>query len=206
MQSPCLKLGLHPRGALFQIPLASHDASHVLTWLQSNLKPLLFTSAEPQLSTQYHPDYGTTVPCSTDFRGRFLSHVVSQPVTGSAGSGRVDERSASSAQAGHRRAVRSALRPSHGGRYSLYFNVTVFGEQLHLHLRPNRRLVVPGASVEWQENFQKLFRQPLQQECVYTGGITGMPGAAVAISNCDGLVRNRLIILCLPPASPCQLG
>ncbi|XP_049644063.1 A disintegrin and metalloproteinase with thrombospondin motifs 14 [Suncus etruscus] len=142
---------------------------------------------EPRLSTQHHHDYGMTVPCRTDFRGRFLSHVVSQPVTGSAGSGRADEPSASSIHAGHRRAVRSALRPSHRGRYSLYFNVTVFGEQLHLHLRPNRRLVVPGASVEWQENFQKLFQQPLRQECVYTGGITGMPGAAVAISNCDGL-------------------
>lgn len=77
------------------------------------------------------------------------------------------------------------------GRYSLYFNVTVFGEELHLRLQPKRQLVVPGAPVEWQEDFQELFRQPLQRECVYTGGITGMPGAAVAISNCDGLVRDK---------------
>lgn len=81
--------------------------------------------------------------------------------------------------------------PDRVGRYSLYFNVTVFGEELHLRLRPNRRLVVPGASAEWQEDFQELFRQPLRQECVYTGSVTGMPGAAVAISNCDGLVRGK---------------
>ncbi|EPY83741.1 ADAM metallopeptidase with thrombospondin type 1 motif, 14 [Camelus ferus] len=112
-------------------------------------------------------DYDVTVPCSTDFRGRFLSHVVSGPAAASTG--------------------RVTLQPGKVGRSSLYFNVTVFGEELHLHLRPNQRLVVPGASVEWQEDFRELFREPLQRECVYTGGVTGMPGAAVAISNCDGL-------------------
>ena len=62
---------------------------------------------------------------------------------------------------GHLRVARSPLRPkgvtlqpARVGRSSLYFNVTVSGEELHLHLRPNRRLVVPGASVEWQEDFQ----------------------------------------------------
>uniref|UniRef100_A0A8D2N3L5 ADAM metallopeptidase with thrombospondin type 1 motif 14 n=1 Tax=Zonotrichia albicollis TaxID=44394 RepID=A0A8D2N3L5_ZONAL len=39
----------------------------------------------------------------------------------------------------------------------------------------------------WQEDFQVLFREPLQQRCLFTGDISGMPGAAVAISNCDGL-------------------
>ncbi|XP_009324248.1 PREDICTED: A disintegrin and metalloproteinase with thrombospondin motifs 14 [Pygoscelis adeliae] len=55
-----------------------------------------------------------------------------------------------------------------GGRW-LYFNVTVFGKELHL------------------EDFEVLFREPLQQRCLFTGDISGMPGAAVAISNCDGL-------------------
>lgn len=91
-----------------------------------------------------------------------------------------------------RRPEGATLRPGWAGRPSLYFNVTIFGDKLHLHLQPNQRLVVPGASVQWQEDFQELFRQPLRRECVYTGGVTGMPGAAVAISNCDGLVRNNL--------------
>ncbi|XP_055969353.1 A disintegrin and metalloproteinase with thrombospondin motifs 14 [Sorex fumeus] len=133
---------------------------------------------EPRLSPRLPADYDTTVPCSTDFRGRFLSHLVSRLATGSP---------APPARPGRPRVARSPLRPGRGGRFPLYFNVTVFGEQLHLHVSPNRRLVVPGASVEWQEDFRELFRQPLRQECVYTGGITGMPGAAVAISNCDGL-------------------
>ncbi|XP_060055680.1 A disintegrin and metalloproteinase with thrombospondin motifs 14 isoform X3 [Erinaceus europaeus] len=139
-------------------------------------------------------DYGVTVPCSTDFRGHFLSHVVSGPAAARTDSQAVDGPPASLSYPAHLRVVRSPLRPEgttqkrgRVGRYSLYFNVTVFGEELHLRLRPNGRLVVPGASVEWQEDFRELFRQPLRQECIYTGGITGMPGAAVAISNCDGL-------------------
>ncbi|XP_073734962.1 A disintegrin and metalloproteinase with thrombospondin motifs 14 isoform X1 [Callorhinus ursinus] len=139
-------------------------------------------------------DYGVTVPCSTDFRGRFLSHVLSGPAAASAGSAGAEGAPAPQSHSGHLRVARSLLRPEGAtlqpgrvGRPSLYFNVTVFGEELHLRLRPNRRLVVPGASVEWQEDFRELFRQPLQRECVYTGDVTGMPGAAVAISNCDGL-------------------
>lgn len=151
-------------------------------------------------------DYVVTVPCSTDFRGRFLSHVLSGPAAASSGSAIVDEPPAPRSRSGHLRVARSPLRrkgatlqPGRVGRSSLYFNVTVFGEELHLRLRPNRRLVVPGASVEWQEDFRELFRQPLRRECVYTGDVTGMPGAAVAISNCDGLVRDK-------PGYPSQAG
>ncbi|XP_010182017.1 PREDICTED: A disintegrin and metalloproteinase with thrombospondin motifs 14, partial [Mesitornis unicolor] len=102
-------------------------------------------------------EYGVIVPFSTDCWGRFLSHVVS-----------------------------GDARRGTGGRL-LYFNVTVFGKELHLRLRPNRWLVPPGAVAEWQEDFEVLFREPLQQRCLFTGDISGMPGAAVAISNCDGL-------------------
>lgn len=102
----------------------------------------------------------------------------------------------------HLRVARSPLGTTTEEPFSLYFNVTVFGEQLHLGLRPNQRLVVPGAMVEWQEDFQELFRQPLHQDCVYTGNVTGMPGATVAISNCDGLVRDTpLAPFCTCPQS-----
>lgn len=129
-------------------------------------------------------DYVVTVPCSTDFRGRFLSHVVSAPTAAASHSHLRVARSPP-------RLERETLRPGGPRHHFLYFNVTVFGKLLHLRLQPNRRLVAPGAPVEWHEDFQELFRQPLQQECVYTGGVTGMPGAAVAISNCDGLVRDK---------------
>ncbi|CAH6789734.1 Adamts14 [Phodopus roborovskii] len=125
-------------------------------------------------------DYVVTVPYSTDFRGRFLSHVVSAPTAASSHSHLRVARSPP-------RLERETLRPGGPRHGFLYFNVTVFGKLLHLSLQLNRRLVAPGAPVEWQEDFQELLRQPLQQECVYTGGVTGMPGAAVAISNSFGL-------------------
>uniref|UniRef100_A0A7M4FX41 ADAM metallopeptidase with thrombospondin type 1 motif 14 n=1 Tax=Crocodylus porosus TaxID=8502 RepID=A0A7M4FX41_CROPO len=109
-------------------------------------------------------------------KGRFLSHVVS----GSVASG----------SARHRVARSTLDEPLHQGgaeNHLLYFNVTVFGKELHLRVKPNHRLIPPGASAEWQEDFQVLFRKPLQQECVFTGDISAMPGGLVAISNCDGL-------------------
>ncbi|KAJ7426925.1 hypothetical protein WISP_11473 [Willisornis vidua] len=127
-------------------------------------------------------EYGVIVPFSADCRGRFLSHVVSG--TGVEGPG--EPSCPLDPSPPHRRVPRS---PPHGSpqRRLLYFNVTVFGKELHLRLRPNRRLLPPGAVAEWQEDFEVLFREPLQQRCLFTGDISGMPGAAVAISNCDGL-------------------
>ncbi|XP_072726343.1 A disintegrin and metalloproteinase with thrombospondin motifs 14 isoform X3 [Ciconia boyciana] len=132
-------------------------------------------------------EYGVIIPFSADCRGRFLSHVLS----GDAVVGIGEAACPPASHPSHRRIPRSPLdeSPQHrgaGGRL-LYFNVTVFGKELHLRLRPNRRLVPPGAVAEWQEDFEVLFREPLQQRCLFTGDISGMPGAAVAISNCDGL-------------------
>ncbi|NWS75758.1 ATS14 metalloproteinase, partial [Crotophaga sulcirostris] len=128
--------------------------------------------------------YGVSIPFSADCRGRFLSHVVSGDPAARTGRARCPP----APQPPRRRAPRSPLDepPGAAGRL-LYFNVTVFGKELHLRLRPNRRLVPPGAVAEWQEDFEVLFREPLQQRCLFTGDISGMPGAAVAISNCDGL-------------------
>uniref|UniRef100_A0AAY3ZTB5 ADAM metallopeptidase with thrombospondin type 1 motif, 14 n=1 Tax=Denticeps clupeoides TaxID=299321 RepID=A0AAY3ZTB5_9TELE len=69
----------------------------------------------------------------------------------------------------------------------LFFNVTVFGKELHLRLRTNRRLVAPGASVEWQEDFRAQTKERIHGDCIFTGDVTDMPQASVAISNCDGL-------------------
>ncbi|XP_075615070.1 A disintegrin and metalloproteinase with thrombospondin motifs 14 isoform X5 [Balearica regulorum gibbericeps] len=133
-------------------------------------------------------EYGVIVPFSADSRGRFLSHVVS----GDAAVGIGQAACPSAPRPSRRRVPRSPLDESPrlrgaGGRL-LYFNVTVFGKELHLRLRPNRQLVPPGAVAEWQEDFEVLFREPLRQRCLFTGDISGMPGATVAISNCDGLV------------------
>uniref|UniRef100_I3KGQ6 ADAM metallopeptidase with thrombospondin type 1 motif 14 n=1 Tax=Oreochromis niloticus TaxID=8128 RepID=I3KGQ6_ORENI len=108
-------------------------------------------------------EYGLIVPFSTDSHGRYISHVVSAGI-GSKGFG------ITSASAQH-----------------LFFNVTVFGKELHLRLRANRRLVAPGAFVEWQEDFKEKAKERIQGDCVFSGDVTDMPDASVAISNCDGL-------------------
>ncbi|NXE68617.1 ATS14 metalloproteinase, partial [Calcarius ornatus] len=127
-------------------------------------------------------EYGVTVPFSTDCRGRFLSHVVSGGAAAGLGQPPCPPRPAPL-----RPRPRRSPPEQRPQRRLLYFNVTVFGTELHLRLSPNRRLVPPGAVAEWQEDFAVLLREPLRQRCLFTGDISGMPGAAVAISNCDGL-------------------
>ncbi|XP_036393537.1 A disintegrin and metalloproteinase with thrombospondin motifs 14 isoform X2 [Megalops cyprinoides] len=124
-------------------------------------------------------EYGLIVPFSTDSHGRYISHVVSA-ATGSKGGG---------SHPGRRRVARSAsetLSLTSAGQH-LFFNVTVFGKELHLRLRANRRLVAPGASVEWQEDFEEKAHEQIHGDCVFTGDVSDMPEAKVAISNCDGL-------------------
>ncbi|XP_053296774.1 A disintegrin and metalloproteinase with thrombospondin motifs 2 isoform X1 [Pleuronectes platessa] len=69
----------------------------------------------------------------------------------------------------------------------LYYNVTVFGRELHLRLRPNTRLIAPAATMEWEESGH-LHSQPIGNTgCFYTGEVSNMDDTAVAVSNCDGL-------------------
>uniref|UniRef100_A0A8P4GH31 A disintegrin and metalloproteinase with thrombospondin motifs 2 n=1 Tax=Dicentrarchus labrax TaxID=13489 RepID=A0A8P4GH31_DICLA len=70
----------------------------------------------------------------------------------------------------------------------LFYNVTVFGQELHLRLRPNSRLVAPTATMEWWEESGHKHSQPIGDTgCLYTGEVSNMEDTAVAISNCDGL-------------------
>ncbi|XP_035261698.1 A disintegrin and metalloproteinase with thrombospondin motifs 14 isoform X4 [Anguilla anguilla] len=124
-------------------------------------------------------EYGLIVPFSTDSRGRYVSHVVSAASGGKGGG----------ARPGRRRVARSAsetLSVTSTGQH-LFFNVTVFGKELHLRLKANRRLVAPGASLEWQEDFEEKAHEQINGDCVFTGDVSDMPKATVAISNCDGL-------------------
>ncbi|XP_034165295.2 A disintegrin and metalloproteinase with thrombospondin motifs 14 isoform X1 [Pangasianodon hypophthalmus] len=116
-------------------------------------------------------DFGLTVPFSTDSRGRYVSHALSSG-------------SASPLPSERRRVARSA--PAASSRY-LFFNVTVFGRELHLRLRANRRLVAPGAFAEWHEDFEEKEKARINNDCLFTGDVSDMPEASVAISNCDGL-------------------
>lgn len=126
-------------------------------------------------------DYGLVRPVRTDGEGRFLSHAVSAgPADGQFR--RRWRREAETAGHSHEQAG--------GDGQGLYYNVTVFGREFHLRLRPNRRLVAPGAKMEWQGSDGSRL-EPLSSSCMYVGDITDVQGASVAISNCDGLVSSR---------------
>uniref|UniRef100_A0A8C9G4V4 Peptidase M12B propeptide domain-containing protein n=1 Tax=Pavo cristatus TaxID=9049 RepID=A0A8C9G4V4_PAVCR len=132
--------------------------------------------------------YGLVIPISTNADGSYISNILS---------------------ANHQR--RSTREVSQSPK-QLYFNVTAFGREFHLRLKPNTRLVAPEAVVEWYEDSvetgngndagnssqtrtatERLWkREPLWTNCAYVGDITDIPGASVAISNCDGLIACAL--------------
>ncbi|XP_038660384.1 A disintegrin and metalloproteinase with thrombospondin motifs 3 isoform X1 [Scyliorhinus canicula] len=117
-------------------------------------------------------DFGLVTPLRTDSQGHFLSHLVS-------GSGvrRKRQSGPESVTPGEEEEAES---------HPLFYNVTVFGQSWQLRLEPSHRLVAPGAVLEWQEDGES-HTEPLSEDCIYTGGISHIPGATVAISNCDGL-------------------
>ncbi|XP_048045049.1 A disintegrin and metalloproteinase with thrombospondin motifs 3 isoform X2 [Megalobrama amblycephala] len=126
-------------------------------------------------------EYGLITPISTDAEGHYLSHLLS---------------------ANHKQRVkREVLEGSAQAVDRLFFNITVFGKEFHLRLHPNQRLVAPGAMVEWHDEIEIagnatengthseriLRRELLKTDCTFIGDITDVPGASVAINNCDGL-------------------
>uniref|UniRef100_A0A672M109 A disintegrin and metalloproteinase with thrombospondin motifs 2-like n=1 Tax=Sinocyclocheilus grahami TaxID=75366 RepID=A0A672M109_SINGR len=106
-------------------------------------------------------EYGLVRPVSVDADGRFLSHAVSA----------------------------SRLKQDHlRHKETLFYNVTVFGQEFHLCLRLNSRLVAPGAKVEWLEDNNQTHSEPLlPSDCLYVGYVTNVQDTSVALSNCDGL-------------------
>ncbi|KPP61913.1 A disintegrin and metalloproteinase with thrombospondin motifs 2-like [Scleropages formosus] len=129
-------------------------------------------------------EYHLVTPVSTDAEGRFLSHGVSADWT--PGPQHVRSRREAAERADH---ADRADRADHAARLRdvAFYNVTVFGRELHLRLRLNSRLVAPGARVEWwEENSTR--SEPLLADCLYVGDVTDMQGTSVAISNCDGLL------------------
>ncbi|XP_019730092.1 A disintegrin and metalloproteinase with thrombospondin motifs 14 isoform X3 [Hippocampus comes] len=140
----------------------------------NTLEPSFAAGAHEKLSGKLR-DYGLMVPFSTDAHGRFKSHVLSMDEEGRRRRTKT------------RRVARDAPEAPSSGSEFLFFNVTIFGKELHLRLRANRKLVAPGASLEWQEDFEAEAEEHLHGDCVFTGDVSDMPHATVAISNCDGL-------------------
>ncbi|CAJ1058587.1 LOW QUALITY PROTEIN: A disintegrin and metalloproteinase with thrombospondin motifs 2-like [Xyrichtys novacula] len=129
-------------------------------------------------------EYGLVRPISVDAEGRFLSHAVS---AGHVAVGQSRRRRRREVGVGDDEWEDPREEPAVSVE-SLYYNVTIFGRDFHLRLRHNARLVAPGAKMEWRDDSDSTrHTEPLQDECLYTGDITDIPGSTVAISNCDGL-------------------
>lgn len=143
----------------------------------------LFTPTD--LPTKRYREYELVTPISTNLKGHYLSHILS---------------------ANHKK---RSPRDVSSNSEQLFFNVTAFGRDFHLRLRPNTHFIAPGAVVEWHETAPRPGNttdprnsrphrssseggwrsEPLQTSCAYVGDIMDVPGTSVAISNCDGLVR-----------------
>ncbi|EDL88542.1 a disintegrin-like and metalloprotease (reprolysin type) with thrombospondin type 1 motif, 3 (predicted), isoform CRA_b [Rattus norvegicus] len=135
------------------------------------------------LPTKRYREYELVTPVSTNLKGHYLSHILS---------------------ANHKK---RSPRDVSSNSEQLFFNVTAFGRDFHLRLRPNTHFIAPGAVVEWHETAPRPGNttdprnsrphrssseggwrsEPLQTSCAYVGDIMDVPGTSVAISNCDGL-------------------
>lgn len=132
-------------------------------------------------------EYGLVRPVSVDADGGFLSHAISASRLSGQGSHRRRRRQAN--QHGETDEEQDHLRH----KETLFYNVTVFGQEFHLRLRLNSRLVAPGAKVEWLEDDNQTHSEPLlPSDCLYVGYVTNVQDTSVAISNCDGLVSSLL--------------
>ncbi|XP_061528319.1 A disintegrin and metalloproteinase with thrombospondin motifs 3 isoform X1 [Phycodurus eques] len=145
---------------------------------------------EDQL-TRRLKEYGLVTPFSTDAHGRFLSHLLS----------------ATHKQRVRREASTTTPPPPAASDQQLFFNISAFGKEFHLRLRPNNWLVAPGATVEWHDDdglgtaggcSESAAKRTgpnngtgkitlLKTDCTFVGDITDVPGASVAMNNCDGL-------------------
>ncbi|XP_042371360.1 uncharacterized protein LOC121965266 [Plectropomus leopardus] len=135
-------------------------------------------------------EFSLVRPIRTSAEGRFLSASVSAHHL------RRSKRHAHSTEAPPTDGPASNQKPGWRGRgygaeeAELFYNVTLFGQELHLRLRPNSRLLAPAATMEWWEESGSKHSQPLRDAgCFYTGQVSNMKDTSVAISNCDGLVR-----------------
>ncbi|CAK6982797.1 LOW QUALITY PROTEIN: A disintegrin and metalloproteinase with thrombospondin motifs 2-like [Scomber scombrus] len=133
-------------------------------------------------------EFGVIRPIRTDSEGRFLSASVSAPH-------RVRRHAPYTEDTPPVIPAPPTASPGpgwrgggHGAGEELFYNVTVLGQQLHLRLRPNTRLVAPTATMEWWEESGQKHSQPIGDAgCFYTGEVSNMEDTSVAISNCDGL-------------------
>lgn len=75
----------------------------------------------------------------------------------------------------------------------VFFKISAFGQDLHLNVTINDELFSPNFEIEIRSNGKSEFHYEIDH-CHYTGQVVpiGGTGNKVAISNCEGLVRNAI--------------
>ena len=78
----------------------------------------------------------------------------------------------------------------------MYFHLSAFGQNFHFNVTLNDELLSPNFVVEIRGNQSSRFHLDFEH-CHYTGQVVSSKGLGtrVAVSNCDGLVSNVLILL-----------
>ena len=81
------------------------------------------------------------------------------------------------------------------GKEPVYFHLSAFGQKFHLNVTLNDDLLSPNFVVEIRGNQSSRFQLDIEH-CHYTGQVVSSKGLGtrVAVSNCDGLVSNVLVL------------
>lgn len=75
------------------------------------------------------------------------------------------------------------------GNERLYISFRAFGEEFHLDLRKNHKLVDSRFTSEILDSIYQPPRQNLTRNCYYIGIVRSRSQSSVALSGCHGLVR-----------------
>jgi len=110
------------------------------------------------------PEYSVVHPIQVDEEGTFVSHELSYP--------RI-------------RIRRSSEAVDHSEE--VHYKVLAFGNDLHLHLKRNRRLLAPDFKVEVLGKHGRVLKRHTLENCHYVGRVKASSRSTVALSNCHGL-------------------
>lgn len=115
------------------------------------------------------PEYNIVHPIQVDDEGTFVSHELSFP------------------RIRMRRAVGSAHEDE------MQYKVSAFGNDFHLHLKRNKRLLTPNFKVEVIGKDGNVMKRHAMENCHFVGRLKDKSRTKVAVSNCEGLVSNRIV-------------
>lgn len=80
----------------------------------------------------------------------------------------------------------------------VHYKVSAFGNDLHLHLKRNRRLLAPAFKVEVLGKHGRVLKRHTMENCHYVGRVKARSRSTVAMSNCHGLVSTNCNYQILP--------